>query len=65
VLIPGGEIVLIGHGAGHSNVAQLFSKYLHTHHHLMFKRVVNAVVADVPQMSEPQLLELARTALTV
>ncbi len=63
-LLSGGKIVLVGHGAGHSNTTQQFSKYLHTHHPLIFKRVVNAVVADIGQMTDGQLLELARTALT-
>ena len=63
-LVPGGEIVLIGHGAGHSNAAQMFESFLLAHHPLMFRRVVNAVVADIERLTDPQLLDLARAALT-
>ena len=63
-LIPGGRIVLVGHGAGHSNAAHQLSDYLHHHHQQLFRRVVNEVVADISRMSDNQLLDLGRNALT-
>ena len=63
-LIPGGRIVLVGHGAGHSNAAHQLSDYLHHNHQQLFRRVVNEVVADISRMSDNQLLDLGRSALT-
>jgi hypothetical protein len=67
-LAPGGRadsrIVLIGHGAGHSNAAHRLSDYLHHHHQPHHLRVVNEISADISRLSEHQLLELGRKALT-
>ena len=63
-LMPSGRIVLVGHGAGHSNAAHQLSDSLKHHHQQLFRRVVNAVVADITRMSDNQFLELSRKALT-
>lgn len=63
-LVPGARIVLVGHGAGHSNAAHQLSVYLQHHHQPLFRRVVGEVVADISQISDHQLLELGRKALT-
>jgi len=63
-LAHGGRIVLVGHGAGHSNAAQQLSDYLHHHHQQLFRRVVKEVAVDIGAMSDKQLLDLGRSALT-
>ena len=63
-LLSGGRIVLLGHGAGHSNAAHRLSDYLKHHHQQLFRRVVNEIAADLSRMSDNQFLELGRKALT-
>lgn len=62
---PGGEtnIVVVGHGHGHSNAAEHFIEYLRTHHHETYGRTVTEVVADLSALTDPQLLAIGRQAL--
>ncbi len=58
-----GRIVVIGHGKGQSNEAGHLMAYLGKHHIGVLARVVREIVADLPHMTVPQLLSLARHAL--
>jgi hypothetical protein len=63
-LSTGGEIVVIGHGKGQSNEADHLSAYLKSHQALTYARIVRQVVADLPHLTTPELLELGRRAFT-
>jgi len=58
-----GRIVIIGHGKGQSNEAKHLSEYLLSHHRDIYARVVDEIVADLPHLTVPQLLELGQRAL--
>jgi hypothetical protein len=58
----GGEIVVIGHGKGQSNEADHLSAYLKTHHKQTYARIVREIVADLPHLTTPELLDLGRHA---
>jgi hypothetical protein len=58
-----GRIVVLGHGKGQSNEADHLMAYLFTHHGAVHARVAREIVADLPHLSVPQLLALARHAL--
>jgi hypothetical protein len=58
----GGEIVIIGHGKGQSNEADHLGAYLKAHHKPAYARIVHEMVADLPHLTTPQLLELGRHA---
>jgi hypothetical protein len=58
----GGEIVVIGHGKGQSNEANHLSAYLQAHHKQTYARIVREIVADLPHLTTPELLELGRHA---
>ena len=58
----GGEIVVIGHGKGQSNEADHLSAYLQAHHKQSYARIVREIVADLPHLTTPELLELGRHA---
>jgi hypothetical protein len=58
----GGEIVVIGHGKGQSNEADHLSAYLQAHHKLTYARIVREIVADLPHLTTPELLDLGRHA---
>jgi len=60
----GGGIVVIGHGKGQSNEADHLSAYLQSHHKQTYARIVREIVADLPHLTTPELLELGRHALT-
>ena len=57
-----GEIVVIGHGKGQSNAADHLSAYLLAHHKPTHARIVREIVADLPSLTTPELLELGRHA---
>lgn len=63
VVSGNGRIVVIGHGKGQSNEAGHLMAYLGKHHMGVHARVVREIVADLPHMTVPQLLSLARHAL--
>jgi hypothetical protein len=62
-LSSGGPIVLIGHGKGQSNEADHLTAHLKRHHPEIFLRVVGELVADLPSLTTPELLQLGRHAL--
>jgi hypothetical protein len=59
----GGEIVVIGHGKGQSNEADHLTAYLKAHHKQTAARIVREIVADLPHLTTPELLDLGRHAL--
>jgi hypothetical protein len=61
-LSGGGEIVVIGHGKGQSNEADHLAAYLQAHHKLTYARIVREIVADLPHLTTPELLDLGRHA---
>jgi hypothetical protein len=58
-----GEIVVIGHGKGQSNEADHLSAYLAARHKPTYARIVREIVADLPHLTTPELLDLGRHAL--
>jgi hypothetical protein len=60
----GGEIVVIGHGAGQSNEADHLTAYLKSHHDETYGRIVREIVADLPRLTTPELLRLGRDAFS-
>lgn len=62
-LVPGGRIIVIGHGTGKSNAANHLTQYLQTHHRETYQRVVGELDADLSAVTTRQLLELAEKAL--
>jgi hypothetical protein len=62
-LAPGGRIVLVGHGTGHSNAAAHLEELLRARHPDLSKRVVATKAVDLSAITEPQLLALALEAL--
>ena len=58
-----GRIVVVGHGKGQSNEADHLMAYLFKHHSAVHARVAREIVADLPHLTVPQLLALARHAL--
>lgn len=63
-LVSASRIVLIGHGKGHSNAAHHLDEHLRKHCPETFQKVVCEVVADLSSLTRPQLLAMARRALT-
>ena len=61
---PAHAIVVVGHGAGHSNAADHFMEHLRLHHTDTFGKVVREAVADLSSLTPPQLLALGRRALS-
>ncbi len=59
-----GQVVVIGHGEGHSNAAHHLMGFLKLHHPDIFQKVTCERVADLSSLTPPQLLALARRALT-
>jgi hypothetical protein len=57
-------IVVVGHGAGHSNAADRLVEFLQLHHPDIFRKVTREVVADLSSLTPPQLLGLGRRALS-
>ena len=58
----GGEIVVVGHGAGKSNAAHHLTEYLRSHHPETYERIVAETVCDLSAITTPQLLQIARKA---
>ncbi len=59
-LATGGSIVVVGHGAGHSNAARHLLEHLQSHDPEIYARVVREVVADLSSVTPAQLLDIAR-----
>ncbi len=58
------HVVVVGHGAGHSNAAGHLLAHLKMHHPQIFSKVTAELVADLSALTPPQLLALGRRALT-
>lgn len=58
------HVVVAGDGHGHSSAAHHFVEYLRSHHHETYGRTVTEVVADLSSLTDPQLLDLGRSALS-
>ena len=56
-------IVVVGHGAGHSNAADQLVEFLRLHHPETFRKVACEVVADLSSLTPAQLLVLGRHTL--
>jgi hypothetical protein len=63
-LADAGKIVVVGHGEGNSNAAHHLTEYLRQHHAATHARIVREVTADLSSVTTPQLLDIARDALT-
>jgi hypothetical protein len=59
-LQPAAQILIIGNGKGHSNVALQFTQYLAEHDRELIGRIVGSIDADEEDLTEAQLLALAR-----
>jgi hypothetical protein len=54
-LIPGNEIVLIGHGTGKSSAVEFLMTYLKTHHSEIARRVRGVETADLSALTELEI----------
>jgi hypothetical protein len=63
-VVGSGRLVIVGHGSGKSNAAHHLAEYLKSHHHEIYQRVVRELQADLSAVTEPQLLKLAKEALS-
>ena len=63
-LVPAHAIVVIGHGAGHSNAADRLLEALQHHHPETFRKVTAERREDLSSMTPPQLLAIGRRALS-
>ncbi len=59
-LRPAAEILIIGNGKGHSNGMLQFMQYLARHDHELMKRIVGSVESDDEDLTEAEILALAR-----
>ncbi|MGO9488333.1 MAG: hypothetical protein ACLQBB_04805 [Solirubrobacteraceae bacterium] len=59
-LRPAAEILIIGNGKGHSNGVLQFTRYLAEHDHELMKRVVGSIESDAEDLTEADVLALAR-----
>jgi len=58
-LAGAGDIVVVGHGTGHSNAAHHLMEHLHAHAPEIYARVVREVTADLSSITPAQLLDIA------
>jgi hypothetical protein len=58
------RILLVGHGHGRSNMAQGFLARAREHHRSIAERVIGELSADFAALTEPEVLDLARTWYT-
>jgi hypothetical protein len=59
-LKPAAEILIIANGKGHSNVVLQLTQYLAKHDRDLIDRIVGSVDVDDEDLTEPQILALAR-----
>jgi hypothetical protein len=59
-LRPAREILIIGNGKGHSNGMLQFTQYLAQHDHELMKRIVGSMESDDEDLTEAQVLALAK-----
>ncbi|HTU30543.1 MAG TPA: hypothetical protein VMF07_14255 [Solirubrobacteraceae bacterium] len=57
---PAAQVLIIGNGKGHSNVTVQFTQYLAEHDRDLLGRIVGSIDADEEDLTEAQLLALAR-----
>ena len=57
------RIVLISHGTGESNAAQILAERLRTHHPNVYARIVRQAVVNTSAMTEAEIIAYARQAL--
>lgn len=62
-LVHAEQIVVVGHGTGHSNAATHLVEFLAAHHPEIHARVVAERVVDVSGVTPAQLLEIGQQAL--
>ncbi|MEY3132462.1 MAG: hypothetical protein RLZ29_799 [Actinomycetota bacterium] len=55
------RILLVGHARGRSNMAKGFAAHVSKRHRQIAKRVIGEIEADIPALTEPEILELARS----
>ena len=58
------RILLVGHGHGRSNMAQGFLARAREHRRPIAERVIGELSADLAALTEPEVLDLARTWYT-
>ena len=59
-LRPAAQVLIIGNGKGHSNGMLQFTQYLAQHDHDLMKRIVGSIESDSEDLTEAEILELAR-----
>jgi hypothetical protein len=59
-LVDTQEFLLITHGSGKSNAFGAFTEYLDSHHPDLAKKLAGHIEADLTNMTNPQILALAR-----
>ena len=55
-----GEILLVGHGKGKGNAVLKLIQHLERHHAPTARKVVGAIDANLPALTEPEILAVAR-----
>jgi pimeloyl-ACP methyl ester carboxylesterase len=60
LLEDAGEILLIGHGHGKSNVPQAFTTFLSRRHNGLASRISGVLDSDLSALTDAQVLALAR-----
>lgn len=57
------KLLLVGHGGGHSFIAEIFAKYLNKNKPMLGHKIIglHAVKQDTSHMTRPQLLHFARS----
>jgi hypothetical protein len=63
-LLPAKEIVLIGHGTGKSNAAEVLAQYLAKHHPEVSRRVKATETADLSALTEAEAEVIAKRHMT-
>ena len=63
-LAPAAEIVLIGHGTGKSNAAQVLADYLEKHHPATSRLVTATETADLSSLTEAEAEGIAKRHMT-
>lgn len=54
------RILIVGHSHGRSNMAKGFLAHAHLRHPEIAARVIGEMSADLPALTDPEILELAR-----
>ena len=57
-LEPASEILLLGHGKGHSHASHIFEAYLEKHRPQVAKKIVANIRCDIDDITDNQLLRL-------